>query len=120
MGQDAEGKVNADRDKILQVLRNLIENTLKFTPPGGEVSVVMESVSQGVKLILTNTGQEISEEDLPYIFERFYKADQSRSAERSGAGIGLSIVKELVEAHGGSTGAESRDGKNTIWFILPS
>ena len=68
LGQDAEEKVSGDRDKILQVLRNLIENALKFTPPGGEVSVAVESASQGMKIIVTNTGQEIPEKDLAYIF----------------------------------------------------
>ena len=112
-------KITADRDKILQVLRNLIENALKFTPPGGEVSVAAEMVPHGMKVTIANSGAEISPEDLPYIFERFYKVDRSRSAERTGAGINLSIVKELVEAHGGEVGAESNDGNNRIWFILP-
>lgn len=113
-------KIFADRDKMLQVFRNLIENALKFTPSNGEVVIATESVAQGIKLVITNTGQEIFPEDLPYIFERFYKADRSRSEERSGAGIGLSIVKELIEAHGGFVGAESEGGKNRIWLILPS
>jgi signal transduction histidine kinase len=71
-------------------------------------------------VLVTNSGKEISPDDLPYIFERFYKADRSRSIERSGAGIGLSIVKELIEAHGGSVGAESSDGETRVWFTLPA
>lgn len=116
---DQTNSINADQDKILQVLRNIIENALKFTQSGGKVSISAESVADGIKVMVVNTGQEISQDDLPFIFERFYKADRSRSVERSGAGIGLSIVKELVEAHGGIVGAESSDGENRIWFILP-
>ena len=71
-------------------------------------------------MLIANSGEEITPDDLPFIFERFYKADRSRSVERSGAGIGLSIVKELIEAHGGSVGAESLDGETRVWFTLPS
>ncbi len=110
---------NADREKLLQVLRNLIENGVKFTPSGGTIRISTEVVSGGLMVTVANSGEVISPEDLPYIFERFYKADRSRSVERSGAGIGLSIVKELVEAHGGEVGAESSDGETRIWFILP-
>ncbi len=113
-------RIKADREKLLQVLRNLLENALKFTPAGGTVRVSTESVPEGVRVLVTNSGKEISPDDLPYIFERFYKADRSRSIERSGAGIGLSIVKELIEAHGGHVGAESLDGETRVWFILPS
>lgn len=112
--------VSADRDKMLQVLRNLLENALKFTGDGGKITIAVEAVPEGVKVLFANSGQTISSEDLPYIFERFYKADPSRSVERGGAGIGLSIVKELVEAHGGRVGAESEGGHNRIWFILPA
>lgn len=111
--------VKADRDKLLQVLRNIIENAAKFTQIGGQVKIQTEPVDRGVKVTVSNSGREIPPDDLPNIFERFYKADRSRSEERGGAGIGLSIVKELVEAHGGSVGAESGDGENRIWFILP-
>ena len=113
-------RISADREKLLQVLRNLIENGFKFTPAGGTLRITTEPVSEGVKVLIANSGKEISQDDLPYIFERFYKADRSRSVERSGAGIGLSIVKELVEAHGGRVGAESSNGETRIWFTLPA
>lgn len=113
-------RVVADRDRILQVLRNLIENGLKFTDKGGTVTVQTELLPDAIKVLVANTGTPIPPDDLPYIFERFYKADPSRSIERGGAGIGLSIVKELVEAHGGQVGAESAGGKTSIWFTLPS
>jgi len=114
------GNVLADRDKLLQVVRNLTENAWKFTPRQGKVTVSTEKVLEGFKVIFTNTGDGISAEDLPYIFERFYRAERSRSRESGGAGIGLSIVKELIEAHGGRVGAESSGGLTSVWFILPT
>ena len=111
--------VPADRDKLLQVVRNLTENAWKFTPQRGKVTVATETVANGFKVTFTNTGDGISAEDLPYIFERFYRAERSRSRETGGAGIGLSIVKELIEAHGGKVGAESSAGLTSVWFVLP-
>lgn len=113
-------QVNADRDKLLQALRNLIENAWKYTPEGGTVSVSSQRVPEGIKVLFANSGRGISEDNLPYIFERFFKADRSRSRETGGAGIGLSIVKELVEAHGGHVGAESSGRETRVWFVLPS
>lgn len=112
--------ITADREKLLQVLRNLIENAMKFSQTGGTVRIVAEPDPDGVRVLIANSGQGISPDDLPYIFERFYKADRSRSIERSGAGIGLSIVKELIEAHGGRVGAESSEGETRVWFTLPA
>ena len=111
--------VVADRDKLLQALRNLFENAWKYTPAGEYFTVVIEKDSPGVKVTFITTGITISEKDLPFIFERFFRVDRSRSREAGGAGIGLAIVKELIEAHGGSVGAESIDNETRIWFILP-
>lgn len=113
-------QINADRDKLLQAIRNLIENAWKYTPEGGQVTVAAERVPDGIKVIFSNTGAPISPADLPYIFERFFKADRSRSREGGGAGIGLSIVKELVQAHGGRVGAESSEKETRVWFVLPA
>jgi len=113
-------QIIADRDKLLQAIRNLIENAWKYTPEGGRVTVATERVPEGIKVIFSNTGAPIAEENLPYIFERFFKADHSRSRDAGGAGIGLSIVKELVEAHEGHVGAESSDQETRIWFIVPA
>jgi signal transduction histidine kinase len=112
-------RVTGDRDKLLQAVSNLIENAWKYTPEGGSLSIVTENVPEGVKAVFSNSGAGISAEHLPYIFERFFKGDPARSRE-GGAGIGLSIVKELVEAHGGKVGAESTDGETRIWFVLPA
>ncbi len=112
--------VKADRDKLLQALRNLIENAWKYTPPQGTVSVSTQGVSQGIRVIIANSGEGIAAKDLPFIFERFFRTDRSRSRQAGGAGIGLAIVKELIEAHGGRVGAESSGGETRVWFILPA
>lgn len=112
--------VYADIDKLLQALRNLLENALRYTPNGGEVGLYGVSLPDGVELSVSNTGEGIAVDDLPFIFERFFRADRSRSREQGGAGIGLSIVKELTEAHGGRVGAESSGGITRIRLFLPT
>lgn len=111
--------VAVDRDKILQALRNMVENCWKYTPEGGDVIITIAPVDLGIKVDFQNSGPGILKEDLPYIFERFYRADRSRSRDAGGAGIGLAITRELVEAHGGQVGALSRPGETHIWFTLP-
>jgi two-component system sensor histidine kinase BaeS len=111
--------VMADRDKLLQAIRNLVENAWKYTPEKGRIAVTTELVPGAVKLTIANSGPGIKESDLPFIFERFFRADRSRARDGGGAGIGLAIVRELIEAHGGNVGAESRDGETLVWFSLP-
>jgi two-component system sensor histidine kinase BaeS len=111
--------INADLDKLLQALRNLLENAWRYTPVGGEVVVVATEDDEDVEISVENSGEGISAADLPFIFERFFRADRSRSREHGGAGIGLSIVKQLVEAHGGQVGAESAAGITRIWLRFP-
>jgi len=111
--------VDADSEKLVQVVQNLLENAWRYTPRNGQVRVATEPAPKSVKVTVANTGEPISGEDLSLIFERFYRIDKSRSREHGGAGIGLAIVKELIEAHGGKVGAESAGGENRIWFTLP-
>ena len=111
--------VRADRDKLLQAVRNLVENAWKYTPQNGRVVISSQRDKNAVKVIISNTGPGIMEKDLPFVFERFFRADRSRSRDAGGAGIGLAIVKELIEAHGGQVGAESHDGETRVWFSLP-
>ena len=113
-------RVTGDRDKLLQVLRNLTQNAWQYTPEGGSLGITAAPEQGGVTLTFTNTGPGINGEDLPFIFERFYRAEKSRSRDSGGAGIGLSIVKELVEAHGGSVGAASADNETRFWLTLPA
>jgi two-component system sensor histidine kinase BaeS len=117
----AHGKkdLRADPHHLSQVLQNLLENSWQYTPSGGAITVSTEFKPQVIKVIFTNTSGEIANEDLPFIFERFYRGEKSRSREHGGAGIGLAIVKELVEAHGGSVGAELLNTTIQIWFELP-
>ncbi len=112
--------VAADRDKLLQALRNLLENSHKYTPEGGFVDISVCAKESEVEICFRNSGPGIDKADLPFIFERFFRAERSRSRDAGGAGIGLSITKELVEAHGGRVGAESSDGITSIWLALPA
>lgn len=112
--------VAMDADRIAQVLRNLLGNALRHTPAGGSIIVTAQPSLQSSKEILVSvadTGQGIPPQDLPYIFERFYRVDRSRSRSTGGAGIGLTIVKQLVEAHGGRVWAESTPGKGSTFFF---
>jgi two-component system phosphate regulon sensor histidine kinase PhoR len=107
-----------DRDRLEQVLVNLVHNAIKFTPPGGEIAIGAATGENRVEFFVRDTGVGISPEALPRIFERFYKADRSRSG--GGTGLGLSIARHLVEAHGGRIWAESVPGKgSTFTFSIP-
>jgi len=112
--------VPADRDKLLQALRNLLENSHKYTPEKGCVEITVTAYKKEVKILFSNSGPEIDKADLPFIFERFFRAERSRSRDAGGAGIGLSITKELIEAHGGRVGAESSAGTTSIWITIPT
>jgi len=118
--EDNEAQIYADRDKLLQAMQNLLDNCCKYTPRNGRVVIAVSRVREGIKVDFHNSGEGISPDDLPFIFERFFRADRSRSRDRGGAGIGLAITRELIEAHGGSVGADSVPGKTHIWFILPA
>jgi len=113
------GPLQADPDLLTQALHNLLDNAAKYTPSGGEVSVQAVAERSSVRIAVANTGEGIAPEDLAYIFERFYRGEKSRSREWGGAGIGLSIVKEVAKVHGGQVGAESKPGQTTIWLALP-
>jgi signal transduction histidine kinase len=116
---EVDGEVLADPEKLAQVLRNLFQNAWQYTSQGGHIRVFTERLAGKVKVVFSNTGEEITEKDLPFVFERFYRGEKSRSRDYGGAGIGLAIVKELVEAHGGEVGAESTPSETQIWFTLP-
>ncbi len=111
--------VVADRDKLLQAIRNLADNAWKYTPPRGSVTISTQLEAETIKTVFANSGAIIGVNDIPYLFERFFRADRSRSRDAGGAGIGLAIVKELIEAHGGTVGAESDKEGTRVWFTLP-
>ncbi len=108
-----------DENKINRILRNLTENAAKYTPPGESVTVTLSTDKENLRVDFANRAKDLVPQDLAYLFERFYRGEKSRSREHGGAGIGLSIVKELVEAHGGNVGAELANGRLEIWFTLP-
>lgn len=116
--------VMADPGRIAQVLRNLLSNALRHTPERGRITVTARLSPQSkseVLVTVADTGQGIPPDALPHIFERFYRVDRSRARSTGGAGIGLTIVRQLVEAHGGRVGAESATGKgSTFYFTLPA
>jgi len=113
----------ADPDGLAQVLSNLLQNALRYTPHGGSVRVEADGVDAGpcsVVVSISNSGPGIPAEDVLHVFERFYRVEKSRDSALGGAGIGLAIVKELVESFGGRVGAESVDGLTRVWFSLPA
>jgi two-component system sensor histidine kinase BaeS len=110
----------ANPDHLAQVLNNLVSNAVRYTSAGGGVTVRAERRPGDVLVSISNTGESIPPDDLPRVFERFYRVDKSRDRAHGGAGIGLAIVKQLVEAGGGGVGAESRDGVTRFWFSVPS
>ncbi len=110
----------ANPDHLAQVLANLLSNAVRYTPAGGTVSVRAEQRPDDLLVSVVNTGDAIPAHDLERVFERFYRVEKSRDTARGGAGIGLAIVKQLVESGGGRVGAESRDGQTRFWFSVPA
>lgn len=110
-----------DPDRIEQVLTNLIDNAIRHTPPGGKIDVIQKmSDRRGLVIEVKDSGSGIPEEDLPFVFERFYKADKARTRGRSGTGLGLAIVKNIINAHDGYISVNSLPEKGTTFsFILP-
>ena len=109
--------VLADRQRLEQVLANLISNAVRYTPDGGIIRVAAHPEAAGVRLEVQDTGMGISREDLPQVFERFYKGEKSRSRSDGGSGLGLSIAKELVERQGGRITVDSIHGEGTTFTI---
>ena len=109
----------AQSDQLAQVLANLLQNASRYTPEGGVVSITAEARPNDALVSISNSGDGIPSGDLPHVFERFYRVEKSRDRARGGAGIGLAIVKQLVESSGGRVGAESSGSLTRFWFSLP-
>jgi signal transduction histidine kinase len=114
--------VMVDRRRIREMLLNLVTNAIKYTPAEGRVELSLTTRSDGAAIIVRDTGIGIASNDLPHIFERFWRADlaRTRTGERPGSGLGLAITKWIAEAHGGSIAASSRPGRGTtLTVVLP-
>ena len=117
--------VNADWHRVTQILGNLVTNALRYTPSGGKVTMkargnVHEKSGEVVKVTVSDTGNGIPSADLPFVFDRFWRGEKSRTRSGGGSGLGLAIARQLVEHHGGAIGVESTvDGGSTFWFTLP-
>jgi signal transduction histidine kinase len=113
--------LSADRERVHQVLFNLVDNAVRFTPTGGSVTVTARRRNGAVEVAVSDTGAGIPAEHLPRLFERFYRADPARARGDGGTGIGLAIARSVVEAHGGQIRAESEPGRGSVFtFDLPS
>lgn len=118
---DNVSTIQGDRARLTQCLQNLLNNAIRHTPAGGKIAVELALEAEGVQLRVRDSGQGIAAEHLPYVFDRFYRADPTRSRETGGSGLGLAIVKAIVEAHGGRVEAHSA-GKgrgSTFIVVLP-
>lgn len=112
-------EIYIDKGRIIQVLYNLLNNALRHTP-SGKIELHAQRVAGGIKFYVKDTGRGIKQEDLPFVFERFYREEKSRSRKTGGMGLGLSIAKGIIKAHGGQIGVESEAEKgSTFWFFLP-
>ncbi len=109
--------VFADSGRLQQVLHNLIENSLRYTDPGGKIRVSVAAVPGEARISVADTGLGIPEADLPFVFERFYRTKRSRAANPGGSGLGLSIVRWIVDAHKGRVSVESAVGKGSTFTV---
>jgi signal transduction histidine kinase len=117
-GAASDLTVNGDAERLDQVLSNLMGNALRHTPKGGSILLRAESNPKGVRLIVRDNGEGIPPEDLPFIFERFWRGDKSRQRQSgAGSGLGLAIARQFVQAHGGKISVESEPGQGTIFTI---
>jgi two-component system sensor histidine kinase BaeS len=110
--------IEGDPDKLLQILRNLFQNAWQYTPEGGAFHIAASRDADLVRIDFVNTSVDITAEDTSLVFERFHRIEKSRSRETGGAGIGLSIVKQLVEAHGGGVGVATEGDDVRFWITL--
>ena len=118
-GPAVDLSVDGDAGRLAQVLRNIVDNAVRCARSGTCVVVTVTEAEGGVRVSVSDEGLMISDEALPHIFDRFFRADPSRVRGSGGAGIGLAIARELVEAHGGHVGARSEAQGVTVWFEMP-
>ncbi len=118
---ETDVELNADYDRLDQVLSNLVANALRYTPEDGSITLTAQATAEQVVITVADNGAGIAAEDLPYIFDRFWKGDRARTRDGAGSGLGLAIARQLVRAHGGSIEAASQVGQGTTFTIsLPN
>lgn len=113
-------KVHADAEQLKRVINNIVNNSVKYIgKENGKIIITMRETKEAVQIVFSDNGKGIAKEDLPYIFERFYRTDSSRNSSKGGSGLGLAISKKIIEDHGGQIWAESEEGEGTsIFFTL--
>ena len=111
-------QIFGDKDLIHQVIYNLVDNAIKFSNEEGEISFSLDSDDENLVFIIKNTGDGISESELPFVFERFYKGDKSRSDIKNSLGLGLYLVKTIVSAHKGQVSVSSKQGEFTAFKVI--
>ncbi len=109
-------EISADYDRLNQVLSNLISNAIRHTPQAGTISLETEATTSGIRIVVKDTGSGIPAQDIPFIFDRFWRGDKSRT-ERGNIGLGLAIAKQLIHAHHGTIEAQSEIGEGTTFII---
>ncbi|HEX6843696.1 MAG TPA: HAMP domain-containing sensor histidine kinase, partial [Actinomycetota bacterium] len=113
--------LDADAERLHQVLYNLVDNAVRYTPPGGRVTIAAHRHNGSVEISVADTGVGIEPEHLPHLFDRFYRVDAARSRDDGGTGIGLAIARSVVEAHGGRIRADSQPGHGSVFTVdLPA
>jgi histidine kinase len=112
--------VTADREKLKRVMMNIIQNSVKFlNKDEKKIAITLEENDEDVMVIITDNGQGIDPEDLPFVFDRFYRSEPSRNTATGGSGLGLAIAKQIIQAHGGTIEADSKLGEGTsVFFTL--
>jgi len=110
-------EIEVDVERMVQVLGNLMSNALRYTPPGGQITLSARQSDNQVQISITDTGVGIAAEDLPYVFERSFRGDKARTHPAGETGLGLSIAKSLVQVQGGTISVESEPGKGTTFTI---
>ncbi|HDN79152.1 MAG TPA: ATP-binding protein, partial [Chloroflexi bacterium] len=115
LGHEDRAVVMGDPDRLKQLLLNLVDNALKYTPPGGQVTLSLYNEGEWVRVDVSDTGMGIPEEELPYVFERFYRGKNAR--RKRGAGLGLAIAKWIAEAHKGYLTVESEVGRGSTFSL---
>jgi len=116
-GPLSEVNFNGDDELLKRMLLNLLDNAVKYTAPGGDVSVALSTQNGSARIVVTDSGIGIPSADQPRIFDRFYRVDKARSRALGGAGLGLSIAKWIVEAHGGTISVESMPNQGSEFIV---